>query len=132
MNTTSLLKQKQILSMRERLLADISNPNDRERIDASAFAQLREASPEGLVPIVIQRNNSDFLAAYLVQEVGDSGKRILVKGERWTILRARKSAISFNVPGPQSQSFEKLVELQRLYFTELEKMKLLCFKRKKK
>ena len=72
-------QQKQVLAFREELLATVQTSDDRENLDAKTFERLKHVSPEGLVPILIQRNHEDWIAAFLIQEVGLSSKRFLVK-----------------------------------------------------
>jgi hypothetical protein len=111
----TLLTQRNILTMREAYLKE-ADPANAARIDLETMSQLRLVSSSNLQPIFIQRNNSDWVAAYLVQNIGDRGKRILLRGDSWRIFRARKSARVITVESTQLPKFEDLVRLQEAYF----------------
>ena len=113
-----LLKQKQILALREELLtqenADIFG------INKACFAQLKEVSPASLEPVLFQRNHEEWTAAYLVQEVGNRGKRVLIKSSGWKLVRAKKSARILKISqGKARDLFDQVTEQQIKYRVSL-------------
>lgn len=117
-NHVSMQKQKQILLLREELLAQVSNPTQSaiDKINSKMFEQLRKVSPAGLTPILIRRNNGEWIAAYLVQEVGLGGSRILLKHKSWELVFARQSAQIVKIDTQHSDQFELVIECQSDFF----------------
>jgi len=109
----NLASQKAVLEWRERF--------GKATRDQEYFGALRERSPDKLKPILVQRNNSDWIAAYSVQKIGSGGRRILVKAASWMILRAKKSAKIISVPKPKQRAFEDLVRHQEAFHKVLYK-----------
>lgn len=117
-------QQKQVLAFRDELLATVQTSEDRENLDSKTFERLKHVSPEGLVPILIQRNHEDWIAAFLIQEVGLSSKRFLVKASTWRIQWAKKSAKLIRVPqdGKIHEQFLEIVRAQEERFDSMDKL----------
>jgi hypothetical protein len=132
-NHVSMQKQKQVLLLREELLAQVSNPTPPviEKINLKMFEQLRKVSPAGLTPILIRRNNGEWIAAYLVQEVGLGGSRILLKHKSWELVFARQSAQIVKID-QFHDLFESIVNCQREFFAHVDALLTKIRKRKQK
>lgn len=117
-------QQKQVLALREELLPSSVTEEERSLLDGKTFERLRHVSPEGLIPILIQRNHEDWIAAFLIQEVGLSSKRFLVKASQWRIQWAKKSAKMLRVPDdPRILGlFGRIVSAQEERFKEMEQL----------
>lgn len=119
----SMQKQKQILQLHEELLNDPQATLARiEAVNYKMFEQLRAVSSAGLKPILIRRNNAEWIAAYLVQEIGAGGWRILLKHQnhKWELSRARKSAEIVHVKKEQMKAFDLILTRQIGYLSALE------------
>src|SRR5258706_3869991 len=128
-------KQKRILELRHELLAQLAfgmvgDTAEKSRvrkeisgIDTKMFEQLRAVSSAGLKPILIRRNNAEWIAAYLVQEIGAGGWRILLKQQymKWELSRARRSAEIVSVSKYKLPLHETIIEKQIDYLAALER-----------
>jgi hypothetical protein len=119
----SIQKQKQILTLREELLdcEGVKLTESRlKEVNSKMFEQLRQVSPAGLKPILIRRNSAEWIAAYLVQEIGAGGHRILLKHKnKWELFRVRKSAEIVPIKKEQLGLFEIAVQKQIEYLHAL-------------
>jgi hypothetical protein len=124
----SIQKQKQVLELRSALLAQLPTADwslvhkELTAINYKMFEQLRTVSPAGLKPILIRRNSVEWIAAYLVQEIGIGGWRILLKhqNQKWELSRSRKSAPIVYVRKDQVAQHDLLIEKQIGYLSALE------------
>jgi len=125
-------QQKQVLALREELLPGSSTPEELTLLDSKTFERLKHVSPEGLVPILIQRNHEDWIAAFLIQEVGLSSKRFLVKASQWRIQWAKKSAKMLRVPDDPKilGLFEEIVLAQAERFGAMDKLQEMILAKK--
>lgn len=114
-----LSKQNSILETRRTLLVGLPSGDEalRSQIDRRMLEQLRAASPEGLKPLLFQRNNQDWTPGFLVAEVGRGGRRILVLAESWKLLRAKRSAKIRFIPSFCNGTFSELVQLHAKFRT---------------
>lgn len=118
----TLWKQRGIL--RSRRIALEQSPAKRHRLDEATLNELRSYAPLKLAPVLIQRNAVEFVAAYLIQRVGDAnGYRFLVREDDWRICFARKSAKLVRIKPKQERAFARLVEAQEQYFSRLSALK---------
>jgi hypothetical protein len=108
----SLADQKHILALRNQWIAAAASAQDKLKAEETAFSILRDASSEKLAPVLIQRNNAELIAAYLVQRIGANSWRFLLTGAEWQLLRARKSAKLLRVPEKMFEAFKNAVVLQ--------------------
>jgi hypothetical protein len=124
----SIQKQKQVLEVRSALLAQLPTADwklvhkELTAINTKMFEQLRTVSPAGLKPILIRRHSVEWIAAYLVQEIGIGGWRILLKhqNQKWELSRSRKSAPIIFVKKEQFAQHDALIEKQIGYLSALE------------
>jgi hypothetical protein len=121
-DSQSLKSQLQVLVMRDELMHAATQPGAKLKAEERAFQLMREICPEKLAPVLIQRNNSDFVAAYLIQRVGRRGWRFLVTGLKWHILRAKRSAVVMRIPSDFYNEFGRAVMVQGACTAAIEKL----------
>lgn len=118
-DTQSLNKQRQVVALRDELVNAAHMSADKLRAEERAFKLMRDVCSEKLKPVLIQRNNADFVAAFLMQKIGNKAYRFLVTGEVWHILRAKNSALVHLVPEDLWEKFKACATVQGLYFASL-------------
>ena len=128
----SLSKQKQVLAMRNQWVAHAGSAQDKLRAEDTAFSIMQDACSERLAPVLIQRNNAELIAAYLMQKIGDNSWRFLITGANWRICRAKSSARLIKVPAALLAQFSAVAGLQGALIAGIEELKNLCLKEGKK
>jgi hypothetical protein len=111
----SLRQQQSLLEAREQALR-VVGVKKRKDVDADCLKRLREIAPLGLAPCLIQRRrNEGFIAAQLIQRIGDKSYRFLFRAENWRIARAKKGTQVIRVRGEHEPLFEQVVSMQESF-----------------
>jgi hypothetical protein len=117
----TLLAQCSIIDARKNTL--VLNPDMisgyLDRLNERTLETLARISKFKLQPCLIQRNSGGYVAAYLIQRVGDGGYRYLFRGADWKISRAKKSAGIIKFKPKDKISFENLIQAQEAYYSRL-------------
>lgn len=115
----SLHKQQGVLDARLQTLR-VTGARRRREIDAEVLKALREVSPLGLSPCLIQRRrNEGYVAANLIQKVGEQSYRFLIRSEHWYISRAQRGTLVLRVHPAFEGLFEQVITMQETYSTGL-------------
>lgn len=119
----SLRQQQLIAAMRDSLVNSAVTAEAKLKAEETSFQMLLEESPEKLAPVLIQRNHTDLVVAYLIQKIGDRAWRFLITGEHWRILRAKKSATVYYIPQELLEAFKQAVMVQGLCTSAIERLR---------
>jgi hypothetical protein len=127
---STLRQQRAVLVAREESLRFADSPQVRADINKRALERLSELVGL-LTPCIVRRHgNGQYIGAYLVQRVGVRGYRLLVRGEKWELLRA-KANTEVRV-GLDPKDFTKLISLQEEFFMVLAELLKKTIKSKSK
>jgi hypothetical protein len=111
----TLRKQLGVLDARLQALR-VNGGRKKREIDAEALKTLRELSPLELSPCLIQRRrNEGYVAANLIQKVGDTSWRFLVRSERWRISRAQRGTQVLRLHPALGELFDQVISMQETY-----------------
>jgi hypothetical protein len=127
----SMEQQRAVLSARRKAVSRLNGKRSK-KTDTEYFETLREVSPLGLRRCLVQRNKTAWVAAYLIQRIGQEGYRYLVPGKDWKIFRSRRNAEVVEIHSTYEEIFDRIVNRQQEFLTELQTLLESCRRSKKK